>query len=385
MSPGPLRDPSRGPAAVVPPLPARGTAGAVNAVDAAKTVDAVGPVDSVDAVGPVDDLDAARRADVLAGRTVLVPRAPERAAGLAATLRDAGARVLVSPAIERAPVEDTAPVDGALARLVHGDFAWVVVTSVNAIDELLASAARQGVDLGDAARRARWAAVGPATRRALEAVDVPVELEPDENSARGLVAAFAALPPSDQASTPADRGSTSGNQGSTSGNQGSTSGNQGSTSRGRGVVLLPQGDLAAPTMHDGLHDLGYVPHVVTVYRTVTHTLAPDVVAAWRAGAVDAVVLTSGSVAREVARQLGPRDDVVGVAIGDPTARAARDVGLRLDAVAERPTDAALAAALVGALAATRTTAGSAALPDDPAAPPAAGTTGVDPTSEGDPS
>ncbi|WP_431890067.1 uroporphyrinogen-III synthase [Cellulosimicrobium funkei] len=318
----------------------------------------------VDAVGPVDDLDAARRADALAGRTVLVPRAPERAAGLAATLRGAGAHVLVSPAIERAPVEDTAPVDGALARLVHGDFAWVVVTSVNAIDELLASAARQGVDLGDAARRARWAAVGPATRRALEAVGVTVELEPDENSARGLVAAFAALPPSDQASTPADRGS---------------------TSRGRGVVLLPQGDLAAPTMHDGLHDLGYVPHVVTVYRTVTHTLAPDVVAAWRAGAVDAVVLTSGSVAREVARQLGPRDDVVGVAIGDPTARAARDVGLRLDAVAERPTDAALAAALVGALAATRTTAGSAALPDDPAAPPAAGTTGVDPTSEGDPS
>ncbi|QUB98933.1 uroporphyrinogen-III synthase [Cellulosimicrobium cellulans] len=367
MSPGPLRDPSRGPAPVVPPLPARGTAGAVNAVDAAKTVDAAGPVDSVDAVGPVDDLDAARRADALAGRTVLVPRAPERAAGLAATLRGAGARVLVSPAIERAPVEDTAPVDGALARLAHGDFAWVVVTSVNAIDELLASAARQGVDLGDAARQARWAAVGPATRRALEAVDVPVELEPDENSARGLVAAFAALPPSDQASTPADRGS--------------TSGNKGSISRGRGVVLLPQGDLAAPTMHDGLHDLGYVPHVVTVYRTVTHTLAPDVVAAWRAGAVDAVVLTSGSVAREVARQLGPRDDVVGVAIGDPTARAARDVGLRLDAVAERPTDAALAAALVGALAATGPSTRTTAEPDDPAAPPA----GVDPTSEGDPS
>ncbi|MFI2567321.1 uroporphyrinogen-III synthase [Cellulosimicrobium funkei] len=308
----------------------------------------------------MDDLDAARRADALAGRTVLVPRAPERAAGLAATLRDAGAHVLVSPAIERAPVEDTAPVDGALARLVHGDFAWVVVTSVNAIDELVASAARQGVDLGDAGRRARWAAVGPATRRALEAVGVTVELEPDENSARGLVAAFATLPPSDHGSTSAD---------------------QGSTSRGRGVVLLPQGDLAAPTMHDGLHDLGYVPHVVTVYRTVTHTLAPDVVAAWRAGAVDAVVLTSGSVAREVARQLGPRDDVVGVAIGDPTARAARDVGLRLDAVAERPTDAALAAALVGALAATGPSTRTTAEPDDPAAPPA----GVDPTSEGDPS
>ncbi len=68
------------------------------------------------------------------------------------------------------------------------------MTSVNAIDELVASAARQGLDLGDAARQARWAAVGPATRRALEAVGVTVELEPDENSARGLVAAFATLP-----------------------------------------------------------------------------------------------------------------------------------------------------------------------------------------------
>jgi uroporphyrinogen-III synthase len=346
MTPGPLRDPSRGPAPVVPAPPERPT--------------------------PRGDTETASQASVphaasapLTGRTVLVPRAPERAAGLAAMLRGAGANVLVSPAIERARVEDTAPVDGAVARLAHGDFAWVVVTSVNAIDELVASAARQGVALGDAARQARWAAVGPATRRALEAVGIQVDLEPTENSARGLVAAFAALASTDHTSTSPD---------------------QASISRGRGLVLLPQGDLAAPTMHDGLHDLGYVPHVVTVYRTVTHALAPDVVAAWRAGEVDAVVLTSGSVAREVARQLGPRDDVVGVAIGDPTARAARDVGLRLDAVAERPTDAALAAALVGALAATtRTTAGSAALPDDPAAPPAAGTTGVDPTPEGDPS
>lgn len=346
MTPGPLRDPSRGPAPVVPAPPER--------------------------PAPRGDTETASQASVphaasapLTGRTVLVPRAPERAAGLAAMLRGADANVLVSPAIERARVEDTAPVDGAVARLAHGDFTWVVVTSVNAIDELVASAARQGVALGDAARRARWAAVGPATRRALEAVGTQVDLEPTENSARGLVTAFAALASTDHTSTSPD---------------------QGSISRGRGLVLLPQGDLAAPTMHDGLHDLGYVPHVVTVYRTVTHALAPDVVAAWRAGEVDAVVLTSGSVAREVARQLGPRDDVVGVAIGDPTARAARDVGLRLDAVAERPTDAALAASLVGALAATtRTTAGSAALPDDPAAPPAAGTTGVDPTSEGDPS
>nr|WP_075827644.1 uroporphyrinogen-III synthase [Cellulosimicrobium sp. CUA-896] len=133
----------------------------------------------------------------------------------------------------------------------------------------------------------------------------------------------------------------------------STSGQPAAAPTTSSRVLLPQGDLAAPTMTDGLRDLGYAPDVVTVYRTVAHDLAPEVVEAWRAGAVDAVVLTSGSVAREVARQLGPRDDVAAVAIGDPTARAARAVGLRLDAVADRPTDAALAAALTTVLTAPR--------------------------------
>lgn len=355
MTPGPLRDPSRGPAPVVPPPPPR-----------------TRPHGDTDAADPASRLHTA--STPLAGRTVLVPRAPERAAGLAATLRDAGARVLVSPAIERARVDDTAPVDGAVARLAHGDFAWVVVTSVNAIDELVASAARQGVELGDVARRARWAAVGPATRRALEAVGIQVDLEPTENSARGLVAAFTTRASTDHASTSADQSSTSRDQGSVSADLPSTLRGRGEVARGRGVVLLPQGDLAAPTMHDGLHDLGYVPHVVTVYRTVTHALAPDVVVAWRAGEVDAVVLTSGSVAREVARQLGPRDDVAGVAIGDPTARAARAVGLRLDAVAARPTDPALAAALTTVLS------------GGPAAPSATDPTdAVDPTDEGDPS
>lgn len=298
MTPGPLRDPSRGPAPVVRParpdaLPAR----------------------------------ADGRPAALAGRTVLLPRGAERAAPLAATLREAGARVLVSPAIERAPVDDTAAVDDALARLADGRFAWVVVTSVNAIDELTASAARRGTTLADVAASARWAAVGPATRRALEAAGITVDLEPAENSARGLVTAFAAA---------------SGTRAAAAGWPEDAKG-----------VLLPQGDLAAPTMTDGLRDLGYAPHVVTVYRTVAHDLAPEVVDAWRAGEVDVVVLTSGSVAREISRQLEPRDDVAAVAIGEPTARAARAVGLRLDAVADRPTDEALAAAVTTVLSVPR--------------------------------
>ncbi|MNW54033.1 Uroporphyrinogen-III synthase HemD [compost metagenome] len=59
-----------------------------------------------------------------------------------------------------------------------------------------------------------------------------------------------------------------------------------------------------------------------------------------------VVLTSGSVAREVAAQLGVDPRVAGVAIGEPTAEAAHAVGLRIDAVAEKATDEALAGAVL---------------------------------------
>jgi uroporphyrinogen-III synthase len=226
----------------------------------------------------------------------------------------------VSPAIERAPIEDTTEMDAAVADLAAGAFEWVVVTSVNAIDELAASAARLGLSLPELSERAndpragtRWAAVGPATRRALEAVGVRVDLEAAVNSARGLLAAFDALPAS--------------------------------TAPGRGV-LVPQGDLAKPTMSEGLRERGWDVSVVTAYRTVSHALAPEIGEAWRAGEVDVVVLTSGSVAREVASQLGAHADVAVVAIGEPTAQAAQEVWLRVDAVADQATDDALADAVL---------------------------------------
>jgi uroporphyrinogen-III synthase len=112
-------------------------------------------------------------------------------------------------------------------------------------------------------------------------------------------------------------------------------------------VLLPLGDLAGPTLAAGLAGLGWVPDVVTAYRTVRTDLPPDVVARGREGGFAAVVVTSGSVAREVARQLGPVAPVV--AIGRPSADAARDAGLTVAGVAEHPTDEALATAVTTVL------------------------------------
>ena len=280
-----------------------------------------GTIARTDGPAPAGSASPSGASAPLEGTTVLVPRSPERAGPLAALLRAQGATVLVSPAIERAPIGDTTAVDAAVAELAAGRFDWVVVTSVNAIDELAASAARHGLTLADLSDRARsaaspgdgarWAAVGPATRRALEAAGVRVDLEAGVNSARGLLAAFDSLP----GAVP-------------------------------GRVLVPQGDLARPTMSQGLRDRGWDAVVVTAYRTVAHALSPEVVAAWRAGDVDVVVLTSGSVAREVAAQLGADPRVAGVAIGEPTAEAALAVGLRVDAVAAQATDEALATAVL---------------------------------------
>ncbi|WP_277213514.1 uroporphyrinogen-III synthase [Isoptericola croceus] len=244
----------------------------------------------------------------LSGRTVLLPRSPARAAGLAALLRDAGAEVVIAPVIERAPAEDHGALAAAVADVVAGRYAWVVITSVNAVDALTGVPGVRGSGPGIALAEApvRWAAVGPATVHALAEAGITTELVPDgEASADGLVAAFAALPPESAGAR----------------------------------ILLPLGDRARPTLRDGLARLGWTPDVVTAYRTVRSSLPHDVAG----GRYDVVVVTSGSVAREIAHQHGTATPVV--AIGRPSAEAARDAGLTVAAVADQPTDAALAAAV----------------------------------------
>lgn len=251
---------------------------------------------------------------------VLVARAPSRAEGLVASLRRDGLDVVAAPVIERAPATDLTSLDEAVRRLAGSGYAWVVVTSVNAVDALRDAAARTGADL--AAATTRWAAVGPATRDALEAAGLRVDLLPadDDATAAGIVAAF----PAPGSPTPGtDRGAASGR------------------------VLLPLGDLARPTLADGLAAGGWEPDVVTAYRTVRRELPADVAARAGAGGFDVVVVTSGSVAREVARQVGLGTPVV--TIGRPSADAAHDAGLTVAAVAATPTDEALAAAVREAL------------------------------------
>lgn len=279
----------------------------------------------------------------LDGVRVLIPRAPGRGEGLAARIDAAGGTAVVAPLISRADADgpDLDALHDAVEALQAGAYGWVAITSVNAVSALVAAAtsspplpsgtpaapapADASADLGHSALGGwpvRWAAVGPATARALQRAGVEPSLVAAENSAVGMLAEW----PDAQAST-------------------SSTGTRSSSST---RVLLPLGDLAEPTLERGLTERGYTPVRITAYRTVSHPAPPEVVADWAAGRIHLVVLTSGSVAREVARQLGPRPDVLAVAIGQPTRRAAEGTGQRVAAVATGATDDALFSAIIEA-------------------------------------
>ena len=78
-------------------------------------------------------------------------------------------------------------------------------------------------------------------------------------------------------------------------------------------------------------------------------MAPKVVDDVRAGRVNAVLVTSGSVAEQVQQQLGPIPETTLVAaIGPQTKKDAAQVGLRVDVVARERSAESLIDAVVEA-------------------------------------
>jgi uroporphyrinogen-III synthase len=115
---------------------------------------------------------------------------------------------------------------------------------------------------------------------------------------------------------------------------------------GAPLVVHPRSDLAAPTLVDGLRARGITVLDVVAYRTVgtgDGRIALD-------PAPDAVLVTSGSVAREVTRRLTPLDPRTRIAcIGPGTATETRDAGLPVHVVATERSAEALLDAVVESL------------------------------------
>jgi uroporphyrinogen-III synthase/uroporphyrinogen III methyltransferase/synthase len=267
---------------------------------------------------PADGAPATVPAGPLAGRTVLVPRATEGLDPLVIALHAAGADPLVVPLIQTVPPFDPTELDDALLALEVGYYGWVAVTSAAAVPVLEDRAEETGHTLAGLLDGVRVAAVGGSTARALREAGVRVDLVPTGRSS--AVALLAAWPPAGE--EPAR-------------------------------VLLPLGDLAAPTMAEGLAARGWPVDVVVTYRTVPGPAPePEVRDAYAAGRVGAVLLTSGSTARNLLSMLGaPPAGTLVCCIGESTAAEARRAGLPVHAVADDQTPGGLVAALARAAAA----------------------------------
>ena len=123
----------------------------------------------------------------LAGCRVLVSRAKKQAGALSSALRELGCRVIEIPFIEIRKPTSYKPLDTAL-RSLH-DYDWLILTSVNGVEALFARMEKLKQDSGNLAHL-KIAAIGPATRKSIEAQGVRVQVTPKEYVAESVVSAL---------------------------------------------------------------------------------------------------------------------------------------------------------------------------------------------------
>lgn len=128
----------------------------------------------------------------LSGLRVLLLRPEGQQAELLDALRARGADARHVALLEIQAPLNAAPLDDGLRNLASYD--WMLFTSSNAVRSVLGRVKSLDVDLAPLRDgRVSVCAIGPATRRVLEAADIPVRLMPERYVAEGLLDAFAPL------------------------------------------------------------------------------------------------------------------------------------------------------------------------------------------------
>lgn len=255
----------------------------------------------------------------LAGRRIVLTRAQGQTNELAEALRTLGAEPLVCSAIKIEPPADWIALDQALRELAQTRrYRWVIFTSVNAVQAVLGRLAQLNLtatDLGG------WsvAAIGKATARVLRAAGIEPNFVPSSSVAEAIVAELD--PVADQ------------------------------------HILLPQADIARPTLRDGLAARGAIVNAVVAYRTTPDPQATELATLLHADGVAAVTFTSSSTVRytlEALQSTGldPADatkllnQCVLASIGPITSATARQLGLHISLEANPHDHGGLVAALV---------------------------------------
>jgi uroporphyrinogen III methyltransferase/synthase len=229
----------------------------------------------------------------LFGQRIVVTRASGQAGALRARLEALGAGVIEMPTIEIQPTADYGPLDRAIAQLASYD--WLIFTSANGVRAFVERMDRSAADFR--ALHACICAIGPATRAAVEALHLKVDLMGTEYVAESLLKAFEGHP---------------------------LEGTR---------ILLPRAAVARDLIPAELARRGAQVDVVEAYRTVV----PQDAAA-RARKIfggsrkpDWIAFTSSSTVRNFASVVAP-DALAGVrvaSIGPVTTRTARELGIEV--------------------------------------------------------
>ncbi|MBO0982060.1 uroporphyrinogen-III synthase [Microbacterium sp. SD291] len=236
----------------------------------------------------------------LDGWRVLVPRGGPWGDGVAASLRSQGAVPVVAPLINFAPTTDQAALDVALEQLAAGAYDWLTITSATTVDVMFAHRAV-------VPKSTRIAAVGETTAAALQAVGYEVALVPDlDNSAEGMAEQLIGL------------------------------------ESGSRRILALRSEIAKPVLSKLLKKAGHDVDSVVAYRTVGVPVTERIKRDVENGRINAILITSGSVAEQVREQFPEiPDETLLAAIGPRTAQDARKAGLPITVVADRQTVDAL--------------------------------------------
>ncbi len=250
----------------------------------------------------------------LAGKRIVVTRAPEQAGELIDVLESLGAHVLVMPTVSFAPPENPGELDAALKHLA--DFDWVLFTSQNAVRFFCrrwTETGREAVVLG--AVRGCVAAVGSATARAITAEGVQVDYVAQTQTGESLAAEL--------------RDSMAGKE-----------------------VLLPRSDRVDDRLPAALREAGARVTEVVAYRTLRpETLDSEILQSVRHAEIDAIVFASPSAFHNLAAFLPSTELAVlsnrvqFATIGSTTTRALRDAGARVAIESNDSSSAGLADAI----------------------------------------
>jgi uroporphyrinogen-III synthase len=123
----------------------------------------------------------------LTGWRILTTRASKQSGGLAKPLRELGAEVIEIPTIQINPPSSYKPLDSALKKI--SDYDWLILTSVNGVEAVFDRLKKLKMPVS-ALDHLQIAAIGPATKKAIEAQGLTVAVTPEKYIAESVVEAL---------------------------------------------------------------------------------------------------------------------------------------------------------------------------------------------------